>query len=64
VTLTAPWICVPAIVSELLVKSGVVFEHDAAGTVTVTDTVLGVQGQDPVTETVAIVLCVNVVRGV
>ena len=61
-TLTAPWICVLAIVPELLVRSGIVLEHDATGTVTVT--VLGVQGQDPVTETVAVVVCVTVVREV
>jgi hypothetical protein len=59
VTLTAFWICVPASAPELLVRSGIVLEHDVGGTVTVM--VLGVQGQDPVTKTVAVMVCVTVV---
>jgi hypothetical protein len=64
VTLTAPWICVLAIDSKPLLRNGVVSEHDGAEIVTVTATVLGVQEQDPVTKTVAIVVCVPVVREV
>jgi hypothetical protein len=64
VTLTAPWNCVPASAPQLLVRSGRVLEHDAAVIVTVTAMVLGVQGQDPVTETVAVVPCVTMAREV
>jgi hypothetical protein len=64
VTLTAPWICVPASSPQLLVRSGRVLEHDDAVIVTVTATALGVQGQGPVTETVAVVVCVTAAREV